>query len=314
MGALTETAASVERAAARLGRRLGGGLRVLPRALSGYYRLPRQRDLLRATDWNVLVILDACRADSFRRVEWRGVRTIRSMGPCTRVWIRHFGRLVRESDYGEDVLWCTANPLIDSARVEYGVTGVRLMSVWRRRWERLGRSGIPSVHPDAVNDEVLRYVREHGQPRRMIVHYLQPHSPYVGRTELGVARWGRSLKDPLSDLLRGLKDAAAAVADGELTWDLVRRAYEDNVRLVWDATRRLAEGLKGSIIVTSDHGEVLGEGGRWGHTCAWQDEVLRLVPWLELDRGPFEPAPLAAADDEAPEELVRERLEYLGYL
>lgn len=314
MGMLVRTAARIERAAARLARRGRAALRVVPRLVSGYYRLARQRDLLRRVDWNVLVILDSCRADFFRRVEQRGVRTVRSMGPCTRIWIRQFARLLRQARYGEDVLWCTANPLIDSARIEYGVTGVRLMSVWQERWERLGKTGIPSVHPDAVNEEVLAYVREHGQPRRMIVHYLQPHSPYVGQTELAVALWGDRLKDPLSAVLKGLKDPEAAVADGDITWDLLRRAYADNLRLVWEATLRLVEGLKGTVVVTADHGEVIGEGGRWGHNCTWQHEVLRLVPWLEFDKGPFRPAPLAATDEPSSERLMRERLEYLGYL
>jgi len=42
--------------------------------------------------------------------------------------------------------------------------------------------------------------------------------------------------------------------------------------------------MKGKTIITSDHGEFLGEHGYYGHEARKsEDPVLRVVPWLEMD-------------------------------
>jgi len=41
--------------------------------------------------------------------------------------------------------------------------------------------------------------------------------------------------------------------------------------------------LEGEIIVTADHGELLGENGEWGHPIGSEKPALRGVPWLEVN-------------------------------
>ena len=286
----------------------------LRRLCTGYYRLPSQKRLLAKAKWNVLIVLDACRADAFRRLVDRDAGVVRSLAPCTRTWVRQLGRIIALQPERPDVLWVTANPVVDRDCGRYGVRGVRLMSVWRTRWDRHGEARIPSVHPDAVGEELRLYLQQHGQPERMIIHYVQPHAPYIGVPELASARTGPA-EDPFIMAVKQLPDPEDAVRRGDLTWQEVREAYDGNLKLVWDSVQRLLPDLKGHVIVTADHGELLGEGNRFGHGCRWTTELLRRVPWMTYDGGPYEPSPLHLAEDEAQDgDLMERKLRALGYV
>ncbi|NLW49403.1 MAG: methyltransferase domain-containing protein [Candidatus Brocadiaceae bacterium] len=312
-GGASEQGAGRVRATVTRARQLAAHLPVMARrAGTGYYFLPSQRRLL-DSEWNVLIVLDACRAEAFRRVIDPRVRTVRSLAPCTRVWVHEFGRLTARRTDWPDILWVTANPVIDRDCAACGVRGVRLLSAWRTRWDRHGAAGIPTVHPDALGDELRAYLAAHGQPARMIVHYMQPHAPYIGSPELGAGRTGTA-RDPFLQALRRLPDPEEAVLRGELDWGEVRRAYDGNLRLVWESVRGLLPHLKGRAIVTADHGELLGEDGHFGHECRWSTELLRRVPWWEHDGGAFEPAPIRLETPQPADDLIRERLRALGYV
>jgi SAM-dependent methyltransferase len=287
---------------------------VARRVRSGYYRLPSQKRLLAESNWNVLILLDACRADAFRRVVAADAPVVRSLAPCTRLWIHQFGRITARRPESPDILWVTANPVVDRDCARYGVRSVRLLSIWRNRWDRHGEAGIPTVHPDAVGDEVRRYLRQHGQPQRMVIHYLQPHAPFIGTPELAAGRAGVA-RDPFLAAIRRLPDPEDAVRRGDLTWQEVREAYDGNLKLVWDSVRRLLPDLKGRVIVTSDHGELLGEDGRFGHECPWTTELLRHVPWMRYDGEAYEPTPVQLDEERAGDaDLMASRLRALGYV
>jgi hypothetical protein len=189
---------------------------------------------------------------------------------------------------------------------------VRLVSIWQNRWEDVGEQRIPTVPPSAVNEEVLAYLSAHGQPERMVVHYIQPHAPYIGRRALPLARIGRW--GPAFRHGRGrLSPPEEAIRSGDVTRQDVQEAYADNLALVWDAARALAAELKGEIVVTSDHGELLGEGGQFGHSCRSHAEALRRVPWLRMSNGAFAPSPVADILD-GDDAGIQERLRDLGYM
>jgi hypothetical protein len=285
---------------------------VARRLLTGYYRLPKQSRLL-AGDWSVLLILDACRSDYFNRVADPAAPVVRSLAACTRYWVRDFGALLAAQGI-DDVLWMTANAVVDRVVRRYKLDSVRLISLWRERWEEIGEARIPSVRPEAVNEEVRAYLAAHGQPRRMIVQYIQPHAPYIGRRQLPLAKTGRGA-GKFWEALKKMQSPQHAVGEGALTWDDVRDAYADNLALVWEAARSLAGDLKGKVVVTSDHGEVLGEDGRFGHDCSWPTEKLRRVPWLEFDNGGFSPTPVVGGEVvDADSVEMENRLRALGYM
>jgi hypothetical protein len=62
----------------------------------------------------------------------------------------------------------------------------------------------------------------------------------------------------------------------------VKEYYRKDLRLALKEVKRLIESLDGKVVVTSDHGELLGEGG-WGHYIGGKEKELIEVPWLEVN-------------------------------
>lgn len=280
---------------------------------AGYFRLRKQEDLILGSDWNVLIVLDACRADYFQRLA-PNAEVVWSAARCTMEWMRKWRDFASTLDGNEGILWVTANPVVDRDVARFDVPSVRTIPVWESSWEEIGPQGIPSVHPKHVNEAVRSYLAQYGQPARMIVHYLQPHSPYIGDTPLAVSIW-RGMPDELSQRASRLPSPVDAVVSGSLTWQEVRRAYRDNLRLVYDHVNELIPALAGRVFVTSDHGELLGEHGQFGHESRWQDGRLWRVPWLLVKEEAFAPAPVVDTHGtDLDQEIIGDRLRQLGYL
>jgi SAM-dependent methyltransferase len=233
---------------------------VLGRVWSGYYRLPRQQDLL-AAGWNVLILMGACRADRFLRLGDASAAVVRSLAPCGRLWVREFGDQLSGAGMGS-VLWVTADRALEEECRLYQLLPVRLITVGPHpEGAAAGRTRDPGS-PEDVNEEALAYLRRHGQPLRLVVQYCDP---CVG----GEGRLCPSDDDDLPE------------------------AYEASLGRAWRAACRLTDDLKGKVVITACHGELLGERGRFGHECHWLHEELRRVPWLARDMGPLAPAPTA---------------------
>ena len=258
-----------------------------------------QLTLLKQTDWDVLVILDACRFDAFKAVTGMG-DPVRSPAVCTATWVSKAGRVLG----ARRPFYVNSNPVVDRQKDKLRGAGVRLHTLWKKHWGRFGAASIPTVHPMSVTSVAIEHAEAY-HPDQMVLHYLQPHSPYIGDVPLAMARWGPG-KHPMVDGCHGLKRPDVAVKKGDLTWPEVREAYISNLRLAWDAVRILVAALEGRrIVITSDHGELLGEhGGRFGHECGWTKfPELWTVPWLEIEGGSLGEA-----------ETTKRKLEALGYV
>lgn len=107
----------------------------------------------------------------------------------------------------------------------------------------------------------------------MIIHYVQPHSPLIGKKKLFT---GKEREDFLS--WRNL-----AYSD-EIDIEEVKKAYIENLKLVLNYVKRLAKKIEGKVAVTADHGESFGEYGIYGHCPGLYTRQLLEVPWFELER------------------------------
>jgi len=131
---------------------------------------------------------------------------------------------------------------------------------------------------------------------------------------LPLTQWGE-LPDEFSKQVHALHSPVQAVREGAVTWDDVRAAYAANLRLVLGHARELAGLLRGRLVITADHGELLGEDGRFGHDPTLTYKELYLVPWMETDNGAFTPAPIAQGpSDGADAAVMEDRLRALGYM
>ena len=131
---------------------------------------------------------------------------------------------------------------------------------------------------------------------------MQPHIPYIGETAKllyqAIRENGISIKsqehlfntDPNQDSFDYV-DFLSASADGIISDKMVKMMYHENLELVLESVQDLLEDLDGKTVITTDHGELLGErcwsnfSQKYGHP----DEIspaLRLVPWHEIHSSP----------------------------
>ena len=261
-------------------------------------------------EWDVLVVLDACRADALRAVApdvgfLNSVGTVRSVGSSSSEWLENtFG------GRGETArtAMVTGNTWTD--RYLDAGSFAALDEVWKYAWD----DELGTVPAAAVTDRAVATARER-DPDRLVVHYMQPHHPFVPDPlagDDGMARTGAhsSGANPWIALRRG-----------DIGVERVRAAYRANLRYVLGEVETLLANVEGRVAITADHGNCFGEWGLYGHPMHTPVSALLAVPWAEArgeDRGthtptldPPEPLPVGrvyGAGGDA------ERLAALGYL
>ena len=145
---------------------------------------------------------------------------------------------------------------------------------------------IGTVPPRAITDKTIHTGRTTTNSR-IITHYMQPHCPFVNypdmMAEKEVNRWGNQ---------RGA-DVWKRLQRGELSRDTVWRGYRDNLEFVLDEVAILLENISADkVVITSDHGNAVGEYMVYGHPPGLPLYCLREVPWISTsatDTGNHEP-------------------------
>jgi hypothetical protein len=258
-------------------------------------------------EWDVLVVLDACRADLLRAVApdvVEEVRTVRSVGSSSSEWLVNTFRDHPET--GQTVM-VTGNTWTD--RYLDADAFAVLDEVWKYAWD----DDLGTVPARAVTDRGIVAAREH-DPERLVVHYMQPHHPFVADpiADAGMAR--------TSDHSSGV-NPWVLLRRGEVTTERVWEAYETTLRAVLPEVETLVAGVEGRVAVTADHGNLFGEWGLYGHPMHTPVPALLAVPWAETTGGgrddyeptldPPEPLPVSRVYGT---DTDRDRLAALGYL
>lgn len=247
-------------------------------------------------DWDTLLIFDACRYDEFaRRCEYPGKLGHRiSRGSTSPEFIR--GNFMNQKLH--DVVYISANGWFGRLKDELDAEVHSYQFV-----ERDVMDGMTS-HPHTVTEAGLAAAEEHPQ-KRLIVHYMQPHHPFLGRE-------GQQL-----DHAKGL---TWTVKKNDLSRNDVLRLYRENLRLVTREAKPLVETIPGKTVITADHGNLLGERERpipvrrFSHPEGiYRDELVK-VPWHVCeydDRKEIVAEP--PIDDDYDLEEVTQNLKDLGY-
>jgi len=258
-------------------------------------------------DWDLLVVLDACRADLWASVvdgDTFPVGSSRiSPGGTSTEWLSAtFG----EADPAtlSAVGYVTANPYSE-AHVDGSALG-HLDEVWRDGWS----DDLGTTPPRPVTDAAIRAGRETAASR-LVVHYMQPHFPpvageWAGRDGMELATFGDEGLSVWEDLRFGRRSTADA-------WAASRR----NLVAVLEDVRLLLRNVDADrVVVTADHGNAFGERYLWGHAGGLALRALREVPWAvttatdEHTHAPDGPDRSAVDDVDAD---VERRLRDLGY-
>lgn len=272
-------------------------------------------------DWDLLVVLDACRADLMRAVEdeydFIEVNERYSYGSSSQDWIHKTFLQPKVSlterlamtltlfwePYQNDVISRYFEPrdFSDVAYITWNAQGAmldpecfyHLDEVWKTAW----RQDVGLVEPQVITDRTISFLRDR-DPQRTIVHYMQPHEPFRADLNNNLTVWQR--------LQRG-------ILSYEEMWD----QYVDNLRWVLDDVEVLLENVDAErVVITADHGNSLGEWGIYGHRPYLPFTGMRQVPWVETtatDERTRKPE-IGWQDDGHGEHDPEEILEQLGYI
>lgn len=294
--------------------------------LAVWYALTSRRPLgenVYESDWDLLVVLDACRVDTLREVadEYEfidGVDSRWSVGSQSAEWLaatftddwrEEVARTtyVSGNGYTESVFVDGSRPPANNAiPVDLSSWSVVDEDAFRSHvkvWEHDHDERYGSVLPAAITDHTIRAARE-GDADRIVAHYTQPHLPYVG----DAYREGR---DPTELERRGYE----LLEEGSAAREAVYEAYRETLRWVLDDVADLLENVDAeTVVITADHGEAFGEWHAYGHPEGFPHPAVKKVPWVETtatDERTREPAELS--DEPSVSTAVEDHLRDLGY-
>jgi hypothetical protein len=280
-----------------------------------------------AEDWDTLIVLDACRYDLFealyRDYDLSGSLEKRTaMGTGTPAFLRaNFA-----GGTFHDTVYVTANPYVATELDEAQFHAVE--SIWRDGWD----DDLQTVRPETVATRALT-AAERYPDKRLVVHFLQPHAPFIGERRLGERESFAIRRVALGETGATRRGATPfeRLARGELSRETVWNAYADNLAVAMPVLERLLDSLPGRTAVTADHGNAFGERAEpfsirvYGHPLGVMIPALTDVPWFVSDNGerrairaaaPTETRTDADERSDGPSRSGRsdDRLRALGYL
>lgn len=263
-------------------------------------------------DWDNLLILDACRYDAFEKTnEIPGTLESRtSLGSYSEEFME------RNFDGGtfHDTVYVSANAFVSILDDD---TFHSVLPLYADGWN----SDYSTVMPDVVADGA-REAHAEFPDKRLIIHFLQPHAPFIGESGRRITHPNTNSIDPVKrtpDEVRAVWTNLRYGFDG-VDIETVRKAYVENLEIVLEAVETLLADLPGRSVITADHGELLGERLRpipvrgYGHQRWLRYPELVEVPWFVVESGERRAVTADAPQGiEFDDETVAKRLTALGY-
>jgi hypothetical protein len=206
-------------------------------------------------------------------------------------------------------VYVTANPVLYRNRDSIRPSLHAWIDVWREDgWDEEYKT----VRPETMVEYGLRAVEEYPK-KRLILHFIQPHFPFIGPT----GRTHFDLGTLACPVWEHISSDEVPVDD-----DVIWKAFVENLELTLPHVEELLAELTGKSVVTADHGQLVGERvsplptRAYGHPVGIYVDELVKVPWLVSQNGERR---TIEADDAAEaasvdEETVTDRLEQLGYV
>jgi len=267
------------------------------------------------SDWKFLIVLDACRYDYFEKcfspflkgnLEKRKSPAIHTPEWLEKTFVDYYEDII----YISPVFWCNSVKKICENPFYGKEHFFKVINCWRGGWdEEFG-----TVPPWYINKVAKRCAMSYPN-KRLVIHYFQPHAPYLSikpRVKVQKRNLDKFKEGKKVTIKRKVIRKGSAVVHRtfgtEVLWRLIRslglepytnmeeawriagivglqKAYEKNLETALYFVRELVPSLRfGKIVVTADHGELLGEKRFWGHGPPKpRIPKLTTVPWLEIE-------------------------------
>ena len=169
-------------------------------------------------------------------------------------------------------------------------------------------------------NKTLFKIKNNYKNKRFILHYIQPHEPYISKnyahyiSEDYVEKRGKinriidgKTEKTNGDIRASIGRTFQKICGIEGRWKInnllgippfsqvdsigraegmkgLRNAYKENLEIVLESVAELLEHVSGNILITADHGEYLGENGRYGHGLVPRRPPIVEVPWLMIEK------------------------------
>lgn len=218
-------------------------------------------------DWDYLILLDACRYDYFKaynNLEGELEKKISRGSTSIEFLNRNF------TSYYDDIVYVSANSFVNPYELQEPNYSRKPFDSSQHFHEVVPAydegSGITDT-PEYVTKKAFGADKEYPNKRK-IIHYMQPHAPFIGDYS------------PTGD-----KAKYEELLDRGFNWNQIRKAYRSNLKRVLASVEELVDELEGKIVISADHGELLGEyGGMNDHPHGVYLKELVEVPWFVIEK------------------------------
>lgn len=257
---------------------------------------------IETTEWDLLIILDACRYDTLLHlVDALVIESAISPASST----PEFLQMAHEARLFDNIVYVSANP--QTSRYTPS-PDVDLIDVSKRYWDE----SLSTVRPGDVYDVALEYLQ---QGERVVAHTIQPHYPHIHEVDGNVVPVKNGLHPKELDLEWDTPQIQGPLANGQISLERARRSYEITSDFAWNRALSFTRDLLAkdySVAITSDHGELFGERGFVEHPVGIRVPSLFTVPWVYFETESGDGS--INISEETDEQPIEDRLRALGYV
>jgi len=258
------------------------------RIIKSYFKkIGGKDDFVYQEDWDNLVILDACRYDLFEEA-------LESYNLPGELSVRHSTASATpeflSNNFSEgtfhDTVYVTSNPYVNTDLKEGTFHDV--IPVWKDGWN----NDYQVVTPETMLEYSLEAAEKYPN-KRLITHFTQPHAPFIGDKKIGERKASNIRREALGKekMEEHKKTPFEMLEDGEVSKEEVWEAYLSNLERALPSVEKLMGELNGLTVISSDHGNALGEFAKpfpiriYGHPIGIHIPALTRVPWHVYEEG-----------------------------
>lgn len=228
-------------------------------------------------DWDNLIILDACRYDYFKELKGKIPNIEGELEKRERNLTRNVQFFDRKFRDMEDAFLHTgwhgpSTNYYEDNLYEYTCIDKHYRADEHFKKVLFSSEPILDEEKNICDPEPLVDIfEEEEKAERNVYMITQPRQPYIGAIRMNMVK--------IHGGMYGYLNEKPPEENSQLA-TLLRRGYRHNLIKGLYHLARLLPKLEGKIVITSAHGENLGENGKWGHSEL--TEEVRASPYLKV--------------------------------
>ena len=279
----------------------------------GYWEvrnIEKQKELIHSDDWDVLIVIDACRYDYFKKYHAKilnngNLKPVESSASWTGAWIAEtfHNKIMLDTVFISTIPWLKSDgPSIEKVRsfkerLKY-VKMLRDINITKQFKEivdvwKIGTKDLKHYSQlEQTTDETIKAI-EQNPKSRVIVKYWQIHEPYMyfgddkPVTKLSFENLQLLIAEIIGDeVLCKIRNCTGELPINALSYyyikhgkEGIQKAYSEDLKTTLKSIKKIIDRFPNKkFAITSDHGEKLGEEGDFGHSGP-KDKIIAEVPW-----------------------------------